>query len=68
MDEQEIEQMRQNVLDNIFKQFMVHPLIKPIMHRPTETVDVESSESDEDRLVIVEDEERKPKTVRPAAY
>jgi hypothetical protein len=58
-----MEQERQKVLDNIFKQFMVHRLIKPIMDRPTEIVDVESSESDEDRLVIVDDEERQPKRI-----
>ena len=38
------------------------------MDRPTETVDVESSESEEDRLVIVENEEHQPETVRPSAY
>ncbi len=45
---------------------MVQPLIKPIMDRPTELVDVQSSESDEDRSVIVEDEERKTKRSHPA--
>jgi hypothetical protein len=60
--------MRKEVLDNIFKQFLVQPLIKPIMDRPTELVDVESSEIDEDHLMIVQDEERQTKRSRPASY